>query len=398
MSKTTKVVTAAELKAVSLPTKTETYTVISHGFIIDEVEAALAAKGFTVVDEEFRASNNLEVARGSYIIRRPEDPTFMMSFNWVNSYDKSTKFQCSVGGYVIENNSYVIDKEDNVFIRKHTGDADTLAKSTIQDKITNAEQYYASVLADKRMMEDVTIGRSAVANMLGELYFMYDMLSIEQLSGVKKEYLKPSYAYSTGADSLWTIYCHMLTVIKSSHPKGWIYQQGFIHNYIKLMMMSKQEPIELITPMLDPLHAVPNQTNILDLIEELEAVEEIPTAAPETIFFEDIAGNTFEAPIVDKTFIETLEEAMIEQVQEDTKTLESMVWGLPAVEQEEITDVDTDSADAIKIHDAIASELENLFGYTVEFEVELEDDSYRVTTDDGQEVIMPVSYINNLVD
>jgi hypothetical protein len=391
MSKTTKVVTSAELKAVSLPAKTETYTVISHGFIIDEVEAALAAAGFSVVDEEFRASNNLEVARGSYIISRSEDPTFMMSFNWVNSYDKSTKFQCSVGGYVLENNSYVIDKEDNLFIRKHTGDADTLAKTTIQDKIANAEKYYGSVLADKRMMENVNLSRSQVANMLGELYFSYDMLSIEQLSGVKKEYLKPSYIYSTGSDSLWTIYCHMLTVIKSSHPKGWIYQQGFIHNYIKLMMMTTPEPVQITTPMLDPLHAIPNQTNILDQIEELEATEELTMPEPEMIFFEDVAGNTFEAPVVE----EAIPVKMTPSSDNPFLDFEE--------EEEEITPevvehVYTDSSVPAEIHKVISNELENLFGYQVFFEVELEDDSFRVTTDDGQEVIMPITYINNLAD
>ena len=70
MSKTTKVVQDVELKAVPLPVKTETYTVISHGFIIDQVKQELAKAGFEVVAEEYRANNNLEVARGSYIIMR----------------------------------------------------------------------------------------------------------------------------------------------------------------------------------------------------------------------------------------------------------------------------------------------------------------------------------------
>jgi hypothetical protein len=163
MSKTTKLVTVEELKAIPLPVKTETYTVISHGLIIDEVKNELVNAGFEIISEEYRANNNLEVARGSYIIRRSEDPNFAMSFNWTNSYDKSTKFQCAIGGYVWENNSYVIEKEDNTFIRKHTGDADTLAKDTIADKIANAEKYYLSVLDTKRKMEGVKISRSEAA-------------------------------------------------------------------------------------------------------------------------------------------------------------------------------------------------------------------------------------------
>lgn len=398
MSKTTKVVTDVELKAVPLPVKTETYTVISHGFIIDEVESALTKAGFAIVDTEYRASNNLEVARGSYLIKRTEDPNFLMSFSWVNSYDKSTKFQCCVGGYVLENNSYVIDKDEAYFIRKHTGDADSIAKATIQEKIADADKYYKAVLSDKNLMASLTITRSEIATMLGDLYFTYDMLSIEQLSGVKKEYLKPSYIYSTPADSLWTIYCHILTVIKSSHPKGWMYQQGFIHNYIKLNYMmfpdveETQTFVDLLKEeMIKPMSEVdPAQTNLLDQIAEIEAAatyltenaeeliaelllteeeaapteEEIIAAdeawsiAPqdEVIFYEDPAGNTFEVPVVEET---------LDDVPGDVKSY-------------------------------LREELTNIFGYEVDFEVTQEEDYYNIITNDGQEVTVPVEYINKL--
>lgn len=398
MSKTTKVVTDVELKAVPLPVKTETYTVISHGFIIDEVESALTKAGFAIVDTEYRASNNLEVARGSYLIKRTEDPNFLMSFSWVNSYDKSTKFQCCVGGYVLENNSYVIDKDEAYFIRKHTGDADSIARATIQEKIADADKYYKAVLSDKNLMASLTITRSEIATMLGDLYFTYDMLSIEQLSGVKKEYLRPSYIYSAPADSLWTIYCHILTVIKSSHPKGWMYQQGFIHNYIKLNYMmfpdveETQTFVDLLKEeMIKPMSAVdPRQTNLLDQIAEIEAAstylaenaEELiaelllteEEAAPteeeiiaadevwgitpqdEVIFYEDPAGNTFEVPVVEET---------LDDVPGDVKSY-------------------------------LREELTNIFGYEVDFEVTQEEDYYNIITTDGQEVTVPVEYINKL--
>jgi hypothetical protein len=291
MSKTTKVVGELELKALKLPAKTATYTVISHGFIIDEVRRELAKAGYTIKSEDYRASNNLEIATGSYIINKEEDPSFAMSFSWVNSYDKSTRFQCAVGGFVWENNGYVIDKEDNGVTRKHTGDANAIVQETIKEKIGNADKFYASVHADKEQMMDITLTRSEVAKILGELFFSYDMLSIEQLSGIKKEYIKPSYMYTTDADSLWTIYCHMLTVIKGSHPKIWLSQQAFIHNYLKMNYLGKAPvkglvPVEFKEP--EPLaEKDPAQIDLLDQIAEVEAQEnffniseEIPTEEP----------------------------------------------------------------------------------------------------------------------
>jgi hypothetical protein len=366
------------------------------------VESSLKKAGFTIVDTEYRASNNLEVARGSYLIKRTEDPNFLMSFSWVNSYDKSTKFQCCVGGYVLENNSYVIDKDEAYFIRKHTGDADAIAKATIQEKIADADKYYKAVLKDKQLMASLTISRSEIATMLGDLYFTYDMLSIEQLSGVKKEYIRPSYIYSTPADSLWTIYCHILTVIKSSHPKGWMYQQGFIHNYIKLNYMmfpdvEEAKPfVEMLKEeMIKPMSEVdPAQISIFDeiakfeetvnalaedvqeFLEELELTEEeaVPTeeeiiaadeaweTAPqdEVIFYEDPAGNTFEAPVVE--VMET-----------------------------------TDGINDPKVVDILRTEVENIFGYSMNIEVYDDGDNYSVVTSDGQEVTVPKDYISNFM-
>ena len=439
MSKTTKVVQAVELKAVPLPMKTDTYTVISHGFIIDEVKQELAKAGFEVVAEEYRANNNLEVARGSYIIKRSEDPSFMMSFNWTNSYDKSTKFQCAVGGYVWENNSFVIEKEGNSFIRKHTGDADTLVKETIADKIANAEAYYLSVLDAKRKMETIKVSRGEVSKILGNLYFNFDMISIEQLSGIKKEYLKPSYVYSTDSDSLWTVYCHILTVLKSSHPKLWLHQQGFIHNYLKMnyLMTADKAPEVLLPIPTDVLSKLPTTTevevdpaqiNLLDAIEEVEAEgkdvpEEKSTSIPalsekqsdafigyeedaelmmeayqedvangeypgaelEVVKYIDPSGVTFEAPVVQpENFMDDFTEEEIAEV-EEAKELWSPI------------DEDSLLVSDEKVISILKNEVNNIFGYEVDIEVYEDGENYNIVTGDGQEVTVPIDYVKNLI-
>ena len=463
MSKTTKLVTVEELKAVPLPVKTETYTVISHGLIIDEVKRELVNAGFEIMSEEYRANNNLEVARGSYIIRRSEDPNFAMSFNWTNSYDKSTKFQCAVGGYVWENNSYVIEKEDNAFIRKHTGDADTLAKDTIADKIANAEKYYLSVLETKRKMEGIKVSRGEVAKILGNLYVNFDMISIEQLSGIKKEYNKPSYVYSTDSDSLWTVYCHILTVIKSSHPKLWLHQQGFIHNYLKINYLTLSDimktaehlsiednvvntsglPEDAYQVAVEDIAEVGKnvpQKNFpkFSLLTEEEAEEELltieeledeqhlekaayplthedafmsakaivmdlsdPESMPEpledyiertanenneTVHYTDPAGNTFEAPVVSENFMDDFTEEEIAEVEFAKEAYEESI---KLSNNDQVTD-----ANIIAL---LEKEVSNIFGYDMTINVFVNGSEYNIVTNDGQEVTVPISYVNSLI-
>lgn len=396
MSKTTKLVTATELKAAPQPAKTATYTVISHGFIIDEVTRELNNAGFEVVHEEYRANNNLEVARGSYIIKRAEDPSFSMSFNWVNSYDKSTKFQCSVGGYVWENNSYVIEKEDNTFIRKHTGSADELVKQTIADKIANAEKYYQSVLNTKKLMETRTVSRGEVAKILGDLYFNFDMISIEQLSGIKKEYMKPSYVYSTYSDSLWTIYCHILTIIKSSHPKAWLMQQGFIHNYLKLNYLTLTNPVITSVPkaFMDALAKAPEvevhpgQIDLLDAIAEAE--EEVVTQPDNE---DDVTEVKLpEEPVYDEDDITEEPSSAIEDnftEEEIAEVEEAKALNVEWTTDNKITD--------IKVLSFLQKEVNDIFGYSLGIDVYQNGDSYSIMTSDGQEVTVPISYVNNSI-
>ena len=309
-----------------------------------------------------------------------------MCFNWVNSYDKSTKFQCSVGGYVWENYSYVIEKEDNTFIRKHTGGADELAKHTIADKIANAEKYYKSVLATKTAMENITVSRGQVAKILGDLYFNFDMISIEQLSGIKKEYMKPSYVYPTYSDSLWTIYCHILTIIRSSHPKTWLMQQGFIHNYLKLNYLGKPtsttttETLVAKESVLE--EQLPGQTNLLDAIAEVEA---------EHIIQEEVTE------VVD--YSEAIDEQVVEEMSseiEDNFTEEEIAEVEEAKEIYE-TETKSDQITDIRIIAALQTEVNNIFGYSLGIEVYKADDSYSIITSDGQEVTVPISYVESLL-
>jgi len=349
-----------------------------------------------------------------------------MSFNWTNSYDKSTKFQCAVGGFVWENNAYVIEKEDNTFIRKHTGDADTLVQETIADKIANAEKYYLSVLDAKHKMENIKVSRGQIAKILGDLYFNFDMISIEQLSGIKKEYTKPSYVYSTDSDSLWTVYCHILTVLKSAHPKLWIHQQGFVHNYIKINYLTLTDPVATtvpapamdILPKAPSISVDPAQIDLLNSIADLEAdqidedlkyaaaeehnyvtVEEYTEARNEVVTYTDPAGNTFETisfepegEIVEKEVLpepvqEEFTEEEIEEVREAYENLH------PAKDEADNSVIVNDES----IINKLKSEVENIFGYSVEIEVYLENDNYAIVTSDGQEVTVPVDYVNSIL-
>jgi hypothetical protein len=300
-------------------------------------------------------------------------------------------------------------------------------------------------------MEHLTVNRNQIAAILGDLYFTYDMISIEQLSSIKKEYNKPSYVYSTPSDSLWTVYCHILTVIKSSHPKLWLHQQGFIHNYLKINYLTLSD----IMKTAEHLSIEDNVVNTSELpedayqvavediaevgknvpqknfpkfsllteeeaeeelltIEELEDEEHLEKAGypvtPEDAFkihiesdqeylerVAEIEGepeievveateNTFEAPVVSENFMDDFTEEEIAEVEFAKEAYEESI---KLSNNDQVTD-----ANIIAL---LEKEVSNIFGYDMTINVFVNGSEYNIVTNDGQEVTVPISYVNSLI-
>ena len=334
-------ITRATLEAVPLPVHAATYTVISHKSIMDYALAEIAAMGFTVHSEEYRATHDGQIAQGIYQLNYNSDPEMSLMFAWTNSYNKQIRFKCAVGGYVHSNQTVMLCGEIGTYARKHTGTADADTIAMMQTHLSNAKMYYDNLVADKEEMKLVSLSSRRQAEILGVLFAEYEILTTEQASIIRQQMDKPSFFYNGGKDTLWSFYNHATVALQQSHPRTWMEDQRMLHWFISNEFNLGQGSIipptavEITVPMIDPLNAIPNQTNILDQIAELtgETSEEIVIhiesdqeyvervaeiegePEPDVVEYTDPAGNTFEAPVVIDDFITDEEEdAIMEQM------------------------------------------------------------------------------------
>ena len=96
--------TRAYLENAPLPNHGKSYTVISHKTVIDNTLDLLKNSGFKVLEEKYRTNMNANVAQGVYYIQPTstdqqinDEKELGMMFTWVNSYDKSRMFNCTIG-------------------------------------------------------------------------------------------------------------------------------------------------------------------------------------------------------------------------------------------------------------------------------------------------------------
>jgi hypothetical protein len=322
----TKDCTKEYLTSVALPNHAESYTVISHEFIINHTMEQLALHGFTVEKETYRSNSDGSIAQGIYYINYDKDPEIGLMFAWSNSYNKLMRFKCAMGGYVFICMNGIVSGDMGSYGRKHLGTADTETVKAIIEQISNADIYFDRIVADKDTMKKITITERKQAELLGILYAEYELLTNEQISIVKQQMDKPSYDYNCEINSLWAFYNHVTYALKKSHPRDWMDDQRKFHWFVafEFDLANFVEGAELVpVDQLELNYGQPeNQLNILTEIEKAEENAELSQLAIErdnmqadieadildediryaanydAVFYEDPAGNTFEAPVV----------------------------------------------------------------------------------------------------
>ena len=303
------------LGTIPLPNHADTYTVISHEFVISNTLEQLALHGFTVADEKYRANSDGSIAQGIYYLNYTKDPEVGMMFAWSNSYNKQMRFKCAIGGYVFICMNGVVAGDMGAYSRKHLGSADTDTIKTIIEQISNADEYFDQIVSDKDKMKKIMLTERKQAELLGILYAEYEILTNEQISVVKNQMEKPSYDYNCDFNSLWAFYNHVTYALKKAHPKDWMDDQRRLHWFIAmefdLVNYSDVEEVVIVDPLLLNYGQPENQTNLLNQIaefteepsisleDEFEIEPETTWVEDEVIIYEDPAGNTFEAPVVE---------------------------------------------------------------------------------------------------
>lgn len=320
MAKRIREVNREFLKAVPLPVQTSSYTVISHESVMDYVFAELANQGFSVLNEEYRCTQDGLIAQGIYKLNFNSDEEMSLMFAWSNSYNKQLKFKCVTGGYVAANQTVMLCGEIGSWTRKHTGTADADAIAMIQTQISNAKMYYTNLVADKEVMKQIPLTTKRQSELLGVLFAEYEILTTEQASIVRQQMDKPSFFYNGGKHTLWSFYNHVTVALQQSHPRTWMEDQRMLHWFISNEFDLTGTPVvspivqalqvnETIVDPLDSNYGQPeNQTNLLTQIAEVTGDESV--LAPQMfdiVEYTDPAGNTFELPMLKESEIPVIE-------------------------------------------------------------------------------------------
>jgi hypothetical protein len=367
----------------ALPAATATYTVISHGFIINSILQTLNAKGFTVSKEQYTCSENAQIATGVFHINYGNDPDLGMLFAFSNSYNKLLRFRCAVGAYVKINGMSVLGETGNAWIRKHTGTADDEALAVIEKQIEDCAIYFNQLAEDKEVMKQIKLNQRQYGELLGRLYIDNKIINGEQLAIIKKEYEKPSYTYTTESNSLWTLYNHILVALSRSHPRTWMEQQKIVHMHLTAEYdLVVFDDDDTILPEMDT-----NQTNLLDAIAEVENTERPAelTPEPETEVSQEeekvMAEEVAEVLDAEELDIEAEESAIGSDFDIDTITTEDTVDAIEESIEEPVAEIAEEVEEAV-VPEEISTPEPEVSRPTMTIEAAIEKYGHMLTADE----------------
>lgn len=227
----TQFVTEQHIRNAALPNHGKRYTVIPHGFIIDETRRELAAAGFVINQELYKTSLDGQVAQGVYHLNYGTDQDMGLMFAWSNSYNKMMRFKCAIGAQVFICMNGVVSGDLANYKRKHTGSALIDVTNSIQFQISHAKEYYDNLVADKELLKQVQLSKSQQGAVVGRLLIEQEILTLTQVGMVQREIEKPTHQYSMNPNSAWDLYNHVTLALKDSHPLTYLSDHQKVHNF-----------------------------------------------------------------------------------------------------------------------------------------------------------------------
>lgn len=212
-----------------IPWNNGTYTPLPNSTIMDLMDTKIHDLGLTIKSESYKVSATKEGlikgVIGSYNLMT-DNGEFGQRVMFRNSYDKSMSFAMVTGlnCWICENGCIAGEYQ---YKRVHRGAFDDVMSTTERDVIANIDggfnllqQSYEHNVEQMEELKQIEVSPEAVYQILGVLFLTKNVLTVSQMSIVKRE-LEVSKNFRHLGDKDFTafdLYNHVTESLKVSHP------------------------------------------------------------------------------------------------------------------------------------------------------------------------------------
>lgn len=222
--------TESFLRNVPAPDESRTYKPILHGELIDLTRAGIFEAGFSIEREEYSMASKGNIANGRYLLSNLKDGEMQIQIAWQNSYNKKISLKWAIGIHVFICGNGCVSGDMGAFKKKHMGDIQDFTPKHIAEYLKLSSSVFSEMQQVRDIMKGIPVTEVQVAEMLGRLYFIEDVMGSKQLNIIKDELDHPTYNYGCPG-TLWEIYNYVTYALKTIHPTDWMSSHEKVHEF-----------------------------------------------------------------------------------------------------------------------------------------------------------------------
>jgi hypothetical protein len=227
---------------------------LSHSQIISFVKASLVKHGYEIDFEQYRLSPTKDVAQGIHFLKSGH------VLSWVNSYVNSFGFECvlgynSFGNILVNRNSDVCKVRTGMSVSDISRALDNQISSAV-----NPEEIITNFKDDLQLLQSVRAFKNDIANIIGRLFILEDVLTLTQI-GILKRDVKGGSVISSAYD----LYSLIIQSLDESHPYTYLNDRFMVHK----LFIDYFKPIDGVTAPTLPV-VVPERNVITLNVEDYQ--------------------------------------------------------------------------------------------------------------------------------
>lgn len=232
MYKIQRISTLDALSAVPAPEQTNTYKPILHKDLDLLTKDLLQKNNYDLKDTTYLTARNGQQAIGKYNINFGGDKEMGLMIAWNNSYDKTTTVKYAIGANVFVCSNGMVAGDMGAYKHRHSGDVQVITPQMIEDYIKTSADTFAQMVKDRERMKEISITKKTCAELIGRMFVDDQIITVNQLSVIKNEIIKPSFDYGI-ENTAWNLMNDVTHALKQSHPQHWMKQHIDTYKFMK---------------------------------------------------------------------------------------------------------------------------------------------------------------------
>lgn len=253
----TNVTPVATIEAV-LPatTKGRESECVPHKVIIDKIRAELKKAGYTIDDEQYRASFNTLVVSGIFFLTQNggNNPSITPIFTFMNSYEHPNEFCCSFGCFFPDTSCLSIP---GTLARtpKKVKFRLAMAIQRIENEFKREAEVQLKLIQEQIQLVEADADKAFIARTVGSLFVESEALTLSQLGVLKKAINARKDTNMCAAD----VYAMVTECMSDSHPRVLLNNLSNLHEYFINNLSQVATPAPVVNTNHNPKPAVVNE-------------------------------------------------------------------------------------------------------------------------------------------